>query len=99
VCVQRTSKLRRPLQPRVRCAPSPLCDQLKGEVPLGFVVLFPRAAEAVAASAAGLEQLTKELVGVVRERIGAVAAFKRIVVVKRLPKTRSGKILRATLRQ
>ncbi len=80
------------------CSVIGVADHLKGEVPLGFVVLFPQAT-ASASTTQGLEQLTKELVAVVRERIGAVAAFKRIVVVKRLPKTRSGKILRATLRQ
>ena len=74
------------------CAVIGVADSLKGEVPCGFVVLKA----GVNSSAA---QIEKELVAMVRERIGPVAAFKRAVVVKRLPKTRSGKILRATMRQ
>ena len=67
-------------------------DQLKGEVPVGFVVYK-----------AGVqrpeEQVVRELVERVRERIGPVAFFKIATVVKRLPKTRSGKILRGTMRR
>lgn len=73
------------------CAVIGVAEQLKGQVPVGFVVLK-----------AGVErddhELQAELVAMVRERIGAVAAFKEAHVVARLPKTRSGKILRATMR-
>ncbi len=67
-------------------------DELKGHVPLGLVVLKDDAGIAA-------EQLQRELVALVREQIGALACFQRVVVVKRLPKTRSGKILRAVLRK
>ncbi len=66
-------------------------DELKGQMPMGFVVLKN-------AEDANPEQIVDELVALVREDIGAVAAFKQAVVVGRLPKTRSGKILRKTLR-
>jgi propionyl-CoA synthetase len=73
------------------CAVVGVADELKGQVPVGFVVLK-----------AGAERdpsdLVGELVYMVRERIGAVASFHRALVVGRLPKTRSGKILRATMR-
>ena len=69
-----------------------IADQLKGQVPVGFVVLKA----GVARPAADIE---KECVGRIREKIGAVAALKTVVVVPRLPKTRSGKILRATMRK
>jgi len=73
------------------CAVIGVQDQMKGEVPLGFVVLK-----------AGVNldeaQLEKELVALVRERVGPVAFFKQAIVVKRLPKTRSGKILRKIMR-
>ncbi len=73
------------------CAVIGVADQLKGQLPLGFVVLkagVDRPEETIGA----------ELVQLVRERIGPVAAFKSAVVVPRLPKTRSGKILRGTMR-
>jgi propionyl-CoA synthetase len=73
------------------CAVIGVADALKGQVPVGFVVLKAGAAVEPAA-------LEAELVQLVRERIGAVASFKRAFVVPRLPKTRSGKILRATMR-
>jgi propionyl-CoA synthetase len=74
------------------CAVIGAADQIKGELPVGLVVLkagVHRPAEAVA----------RELVALVRERIGPVAAFKKVTVVERLPKTRSGKILRGTMRK
>ena len=74
------------------CAVVGIKDSLKGQVPLGMVVLKAGVTKAEAA-------IAKELVGLVRERIGPVAAFKDCTVVARLPKTRSGKILRATLRK
>jgi propionyl-CoA synthetase len=73
------------------CAVIGAADALKGEVPLGIVVLK-----------AGVErpgdQIVKELVRMVREGIGPVASFKTAAIVKRLPKTRSGKILRGTMK-
>jgi propionyl-CoA synthetase len=66
-------------------------DELKGQLPMGFVVLKnTEGAEAA--------QIVDELVALVRQDIGAVAAFKQALIVARLPKTRSGKILRKTLR-
>ncbi|MFV3306570.1 propionyl-CoA synthetase [Pseudomonas sp. NY15181] len=74
------------------CAVLAVADNLKGHVPLGLVVLKDDAQIAE-------DVLQRELVALVRERIGALACFQRAVVVKRLPKTRSGKILRAVLRK
>ena len=74
------------------CAVVGVADELKGEVPLGLVVLKAGASRA-------RETLVAELVGLVRERIGPVASFKQAAVVKRLPKTRSGKIVRGTIRK
>lgn len=74
------------------CAVIGRTDDLKGQMPLGFVVLK-----------AGVEtdpkEIQKDLVKMVREKIGAVACYKESVIVDRLPKTRSGKILRKTIRQ
>ena len=66
-------------------------DELKGQLPMGFVVLKNT-------EGAEPNQIVEELVALVRQDIGAVAAFKQALVVARLPKTRSGKILRKTLR-
>ena len=74
------------------CAVIGAKDQLKGEVPCGFVVLKFGVTTPVA-------QIEKELVALVREKIGPVAAFKLAMVVQRLPKTRSGKILRGTMKK
>jgi propionyl-CoA synthetase len=74
------------------CAVIGVADDLKGEIPIGFVVLK-------SGTAAPHDAVEKECVALVRERIGPVAAFRLAVVVKRLPKTRSGKILRGTMRQ
>jgi propionyl-CoA synthetase len=74
------------------CAVVGMKDSLKGQVPLGLVVLKSGATKPEA-------ELVRELVALVRDRIGPVAAFKDARVVTRLPKTRSGKILRATLRR
>lgn len=74
------------------CAVIGVADQLKGELPVGFVVLK-----------AGVNKphdtIEKELVALVREKIGPVAAFKTAMVVARLPKTRSGKIVRGTMKK
>ena len=74
------------------CAVIGAADSLKGQLPVGLVVLK-------AGVQKGPEDLKKELVQMVREQIGAVAAFKQVTVVARLPKTRSGKILRGTMRK
>lgn len=74
------------------CAVFGAADVDKGQVPLALVVL--KDGQNIPAGA-----LQAELVQMVRERIGALANFKRALVVKRLPKTRSGKILRQTLRK
>jgi propionyl-CoA synthetase len=74
------------------CAVIGIADLLKGQVPCGFVVLN------AGASRDPLE-VEREVVALVRDRIGAVAALKLVVTIKRLPKTRSGKILRATMQK
>ncbi len=74
------------------CAVTGIQDSLKGQVPLGFLCLK-----------AGVDRpedvVVTEAIAIVREKIGPVAAFKQALVVERLPKTRSGKILRGTLRK
>ena len=72
------------------CAVIGVADSLKGQLPLGFLVL-----KAGVARAHG--DIVKEVVQMVRDKIGPVAAFKTATVIKRLPKTRSGKILRGTM--
>ena len=72
------------------CAVAGVADSLKGQLPVGFLVLK------VGAEAAD-EEVVREVVAAVRAQIGPVAAFKSAVVVQRLPKTRSGKILRGTM--
>ena len=74
------------------CAVMGVVDEIKGEVPVGFVVTKAGVARADA-------ELCRELVELVREKIGPVAAFKTVAVVTRLPKTRSGKILRGTMKK
>ncbi|MES9959699.1 MAG: propionyl-CoA synthetase [Sedimenticola sp.] len=74
------------------CAVIGAADQLKGELPVGMVVLKAGVDRAH-------DEILKELVALVREKIGPVAAFKKVVVVERLPKTRSGKILRGTMKK
>jgi len=74
------------------CAVIGVKDELKGEVPCGFIVLKT----GVTKSNADIE---KEIVGLVRDKIGPVAAFKLAITVQRLPKTRSGKILRGTMKK
>jgi propionyl-CoA synthetase len=74
------------------CAVIGIADELKGEVPCGFIVLK-----------AGVNRLPddieRECVALVREKIGPVAAFRLAITVGRLPKTRSGKILRGTMKK
>ncbi len=74
------------------CAVIGAADKLKGELPVGLVVLKAGADE-------DQEKLIGELVALVRQKIGPVAAFKKVTVVDRLPKTRSGKILRGTMKK
>ncbi|MTI00149.1 propionyl-CoA synthetase [Roseibium sp. RKSG952] len=74
------------------CAVIGIADQLKGQLPCGFVVLKAGVNRPHA-------EIEAELIKLVRERIGPVAAFKIAITVDRLPKTRSGKILRGTMRQ
>ena len=74
------------------CAVIGAADQLKGEVPVGLVVLKSGVDRPE-------EEIDRELVALVREKIGPVADFKKVVVVERLPKTRSGKILRGTMKR
>jgi propionyl-CoA synthetase len=74
------------------CAVVGVADELKGDVPVGFVVLKAGVQRAPAT-------VVRDLVEMVRERIGPVACFKTATVVQRLPKTRSGKILRGTIKK
>jgi acyl-coenzyme A synthetase/AMP-(fatty) acid ligase len=74
------------------CAVIGTADELKGQVPMGFVVLKVNAD-------IDPDDLEREIVAMVRQRIGPIGSFKHVVVVKQLPKTRSGKILRRTIRR
>jgi len=74
------------------CAVIGIADALKGEVPCGFIVLKAGVDRPVA-------DIERECVALVREKIGPVAAFKLAITVPRLPKTRSGKILRGTMKK
>tara|TARA_R110001592_G_scaffold363248_5_gene682281 strand:+ start:19114 stop:20973 length:1860 start_codon:yes stop_codon:yes gene_type:complete len=73
------------------CAVIGIADAMKGQLPLGLLVLN-------AGVTRDVDEITAEAIQQVRDRIGPVAAFKLCVVVDRLPKTRSGKILRGTMR-
>jgi propionyl-CoA synthetase len=74
------------------CAVLGIKDALKGEVPCGFLVLKAGVTKSPA-------EIEKEVVALVREKLGPVAAFKLAITVARLPKTRSGKILRGTIKK
>ena len=74
------------------CAVVGMADAIKGEVPLALVVLK-------SGTVRPQEEIITELIAAVRERIGPVAAFKSAVIVNRLPKTRSGKIVRRTIKK
>ncbi|MGB5092832.1 MAG: propionyl-CoA synthetase [Parvibaculum sp.] len=74
------------------CAVIGIADALKGQAPVGFLVLN-------AGVTRSNEEIEKEAVQLIRDRIGPVAAFKSAMVVQRLPKTRSGKVLRGTMRK
>jgi len=73
------------------CAVIGVADSLKGELPIGLIVLNDGVTRAE-------EEITREIVNLVRTEIGPVTAFKRVIVVDQLPKTRSGKILRRTIK-
>jgi propionyl-CoA synthetase len=74
------------------CAVVGVVDEIKGEVPVGFVVTKAGVSRPEA-------EIVAELLGMVRQTIGPVAGFKSATVVKRLPKTRSGKVLRGTMKK
>src|SRR4030095_7531715 len=74
------------------CAVVGVADEIKGEIPVGFAVTK-------AGVTRGEADITRELVEMVRERIGPVGSFKGVTLVKRLPKTGSGKILRGTMKR
>jgi propionyl-CoA synthetase len=74
------------------CAVIGTVDAIKGEVPLALVVLK-------AGTTTAKEQIVSELIAAVREKIGPVASFKTARIVNRLPKTRSGKIVRGTIKK
>ena len=74
------------------CAVTGIDDELRGQVPVGFVVLKDGAQ-------ISQDKMQEELISIIRKNIGAVAYFKQAGIVKRLPKTRSGKILRKTIRK
>ncbi|MCB0553731.1 MAG: propionyl-CoA synthetase [Phaeodactylibacter sp.] len=73
------------------CAVIGINDRMKGQIPVGFVVLKGGVNKSES-------ELEKELIQMVREKVGPVAAFKRVAITQRLPKTRSGKILRRIMR-
>ena len=74
------------------CAVVGIADEIKGEVPIGFIVLK-----------AGVQRdddvIVQELIQMVRQKIGPIASFRVATIVQRLPKTRSGKILRGTMKR
>ena len=74
------------------CAVVGVADEFKGQIPIGFAVLNAGVERAH-------EDISAELVALVRERVGPVASFKTVAIVDALPKTRSGKTLRATIRK
>ena len=74
------------------CAVIGANDELKGQIPIGLVILNSGVSN-------DHETIIKELIARVRNEIGPVAAFKRVVILNRLPKTRSGKILRGTMKK
>lgn len=74
------------------CAVIGIADKLKGQIPAGFLIINSGVSR-------GEEEIEKEVISLVREKIGPVAAFKTAIAVNRLPKTRSGKILRATMQK
>ncbi|MFZ8992380.1 MAG: AMP-binding enzyme, partial [Candidatus Puniceispirillaceae bacterium] len=74
----------------VECAVIGVADQLKGQLPLGLICLYPNCNRPQ-------NDITTEAIALVKERVGRVSAFNLVVVIDRLPKTRSGKVLRGTM--
>ncbi len=74
------------------CAVVGIADKLKGQIPAGFIILKSGVKK-------DSTEIEKEVVALVRDKIGPVAAFKTVITVERLPKTRSGKILRGTMQK
>ncbi|MDA9372972.1 propionyl-CoA synthetase [Pelagibacterales bacterium] len=74
------------------CAVIGIADKLKGQLPLGFVILKNGTTKSEA-------DITTECVSMIRQKLGPVAAYKKTIVLKRLPKTRSGKVLRGIMRK
>jgi propionyl-CoA synthetase len=74
------------------CAVVGVADKLKGQLPLGFVILKNGTTKSE-------DDITTECVSMIRQKLGPVAAYKKTIVLKRLPKTRSGKVLRGTMRK
>ena len=74
------------------CAVIGIPDSLKGELPCAFVILKDGTTQSP-------PDITREIIRLVRDTIGPVAAFNQVLIVDRLPKTRSGKILRATMKR
>ena len=72
------------------CAVIGVADELKGQLPLGFICLYPNIEKPV-------DQVCAEAIELVKSRVGRVSAFNLVVAVERLPKTRSGKVLRGTM--
>ena len=72
------------------CAVIGVADQLKGQLPLGLICLYPNCGRQK-------EDIASEAIKLVKERVGRISAFNQIIVVERLPKTRSGKVLRGTM--
>ncbi|MGV8937649.1 MAG: propionyl-CoA synthetase [Allorhizobium sp.] len=74
------------------CAVIGIADELKGQVPCGFIVLKKNVSRETRA-------IAREIIQLMRDEIGPVAAFKNVMVIERLPKTRSGKVLRGTMQK
>jgi len=74
------------------CAVIGINDELRGQVPFGFAILK-------SGVKTPKDKIKEQLIKLIREKIGAVACYKQTIIVQRLPKTRSGKILRKTMRQ
>ena len=72
------------------CAVIGVADELKGQLPLGLICLYPNCEKPV-------EQVCSEAIDLVKGRVGRVSAFNLVVAIDRLPKTRSGKVLRGTM--
>ena len=74
------------------CAVLGISDKLKGQLPIGLLILK-------AGVKKNHDEISKECIQMIREKVGPVAVFKTAIVIKRLPKTRSGKILRGTVKK